>query len=965
MRPQRKTPRPAFSGLLWTVGLAASAVAQTESSAPAATPTSTEDDVVVLSPFEVNSTRDVGYLAQNTLAGSRLNTELKDTAAAISVLTPEFLKDIGATSMKDIILFQNNAVPDFGDADSNFNGNPMIGNSEWQLRIRGLDATYARNYFPWRVSSDFYNVDRVDQSRGPNAILFGFGAAGGIVNTTTKQALLSSSDDTVSFTMGSWGRYRGTVDYNQVLEPGSLALRVNAMAENGHSWRQFEFDRARRAALAAKWKPTKNSAVRAEFEIGKVTDNVARPWLMIDQSFAWREAGRPTYNSQWADAWGLPIDSFWPSHRVVADDGVVRDWLGFPFATNANTSAPTSNWEAPTWSHLALTDANLAIIPLDSNPAGPDAVRTTSYDAFTAVYENQVSDQFSFEFAANHQFSKFTGYDANGSRATNYYGDSSELWGDASAYLPGWSVNPNAGDIYLENNWTRRKQTDEATFLRATAAYTFTTGEWGSHRLAGMYEFAKTDAQRREDCEIFLDRQAGTNAADDVNRLYRRHYITEGDASTIHVGSWKKQVANSGWAPTQDMSDFSDRQHTGMLALQSEFFRKRLVTTLGARIDSLKHTWTPVIAPDGTTRFTYELDPTNRLSESFNPSTYTAGAVVHVTKQVSLYGNHSNNRQLPNFNIHLVDTYIAPMTKGEGTDAGLKLDLFGGKVFATAGYYTNEQLNTTDYGNVATMTTLNNRILDALLAAGRITAAERTANRLDPSINGYLADREADGWEFSVVANPLPNWRISANFSINDIKYRNIMSDVKAWSAGATKFWLAKGGPGFLLGGGDWDTIINQIGWQLGEVYATNGSSDPANWTPGTVTGLEGLQARGQRKYGANLYTKYTFMSGALKNLSIGGGGRYQSSNVLGFYYGESREGRSLLLADASLGYTFKTPFVGEGSWVELQLNVGNVFNSRRHQVYTLAWWDTSTSIAERLGLQEPRKYTFTATLHF
>jgi outer membrane receptor protein involved in Fe transport len=963
MNPARKTLASPPSSLLLACGLATFASAQnppTESAAPAAS----DDSVVVLSPFEVNEARDVGYLAQNTLAGSRLNAQLKDTAAAISVLTPEFLKDIGATNMKDIILFQNNAVPDFGDADSNFNGNPMIGNSEWQLRIRGLDATYGRNYFPWRVSTDFYNVDRIDQSRGPNAILFGFGAAGGIVNTTTKQALLSGQSNEVSFAVGSWDRYRGTVDTNQVLVPGKLALRLNAMAENGHTWREFEFDRARRADLAAKWKINDTSSVRAEVEVGKVTDNVARPWLMIDQSFAWRDSGRPTYTSQWADSWGTPIDSFWPSHHVVGDDGVVRDWLGFPFASNANSSAPTSNYQAATWSHLALTEENLAIIPTESNPAGPDAIRETKYHALTAIYENQVTDQLAVELAINHQYSKFLGYDANGSRATTYYGDSSELWGDASAYLPDWTVNPNAGDLYLENNWTRRKQTDKATFIRGTGAYTFTTGDWGKHRFAAMYEFSKSKAYRIEECEILLARASGTNATDDVNRLYRRHYFTEGDASDIHVGSWRDTVEGSGWSPTQDISDTTDNQHTGMLALQSEFFSKRLVTTLGVRFDSLQHLWTPVEAPSAATDYSYEL-ASGHLSKSFNPRTFTLGAVYHLNDMFSVYGNHSNNRQLPNFNIHLVDSYIAPMTEGQGSDFGLKVDLFGGKVYATVGYYTTEQRNTTDYGNVAGMVSLNNRILGALYTAGEITAAEQTAHSLDSSINGYLADRTADGWEFSVVANPLTNWRITANLSINDIKYKNIMSDVKDWADSATAFWLDRGGPGFLLGGGDWDTIINQIGWGLGEVYTTGGSSDRSTWTAGTVVGLEGLQARGQRKYGANLYTKYTFTSGVLKNISIGGGGRYQSANVLGYYYGASREGRNLLLADASLGYTFKTEFLGKGSWAELQLNVGNLFNTRKYQVYSLAWWDTSTSIPERIGLQEPRKFTFTATLHF
>ena len=44
-----------------------------------------DDQVVELNPFVVQNDKDSGYLAANTLAGSRLNTSLKDTPASISV----------------------------------------------------------------------------------------------------------------------------------------------------------------------------------------------------------------------------------------------------------------------------------------------------------------------------------------------------------------------------------------------------------------------------------------------------------------------------------------------------------------------------------------------------------------------------------------------------------------------------------------------------------------------------------------------------------------------------------------------------------------------------------------------------------------------------------------------------------------------------------------------------------------
>lgn len=912
-----------------------------------------DDAVVMLSPFTVNTSADVGYLAGNTLAGSRLNTSLKDTGAAISVFTPEFIKDIGATNMKDLILFQNNAVPDIGDAAGSVNGNPLIGHDEWQLRIRGLAASYARNYFTWESSSDFYNVDRIDQARGPNAILFGFGSPGGIVNTSTKQAVVTSGQkDELSFTVGSWDRYRGTADLNRVLIPGKLAVRLNLVAEDGNSWRQFEFDRARRGHLAVKFEPDPTLSIRGEVEVGKVEDNVARPWLAIDESFLWREAGRPLFSGAWP-ASPSSVATFWPDHLVVADDGVVRNWLGHAYGSNANGKSAETGWNPPTWSQL--DPKYYGIVPQDSNTAGPDAVRTTKYYTYSAFLEKQVGDRFAFELALNHQYTDFLGYDADGSRATTYYGSSAELWGDASADLPDGSANPNAGKLYFENNWTRRDQRITSTDLRATASYKFETGGWGKHRLAGLYSHGWRDYFREEDCEVFLNMPLDSTAAEaDVNRVYRRHYFTEGDASDAHVASWRTPVAGAGWVPDQNIENTSSDQDTGMLALQSNFLRDSLVTIVGFRYDSMQYQFDPSVR-DATTK-QWTLDPANRQSTTFNAHTLSTGAVYHATKNISLYANHSNSRDIPNVNIHIIDSEIPPMPESEGSDFGLKFDFFAGKLYATAGYYTTDVKHTTDWGDIQTsVTDFNTRVLAAFVRDGLITADEQAAHTIDA--NGYMVDRESSGWEFQAIANPTPNWRISANFSINKVIARNSMAEVKAWADANTAWWLQKaasmGGANYAVTPATtWDFLGDNIGW----LYQYH--IDP-------VVALDGYESRGEREYGANLYTKYTFSTGALKGFSIGGGGRYQSPNVLGFYNGAVRKGESLFLADASLGYSTKTEFFGHGSWVDFQLNVANVFNTRKSQVYTLAWWDTTSTIPERIGLQEPRKLTFTTTLHF
>ena len=87
----------------------ASLSAQTAPPAPPATPGPTATEAVELSPFTVNTSRDVGYQAENTLAGSRLNTSLRDTASSVSVFTREFLDDLAITDVRELVHYSMNA----------------------------------------------------------------------------------------------------------------------------------------------------------------------------------------------------------------------------------------------------------------------------------------------------------------------------------------------------------------------------------------------------------------------------------------------------------------------------------------------------------------------------------------------------------------------------------------------------------------------------------------------------------------------------------------------------------------------------------------------------------------------------------------------------------------------------------------------------------------------------------------
>jgi outer membrane receptor for monomeric catechols len=930
-----------------------------------------QEAVFELSPFEVETSGDVGYLAQNSLAGSRLNSDLKDIGAAVSVLTEEFIGDLGATSMKDVILYSSNSLPEFGDSATNYNGNPMIGNEEWLVRIRGLEATYMRNYWKWGASSDFYNVSRIDQSRGPNSILFGFGAAGGIVNVTTKQASLDRIENELSASVGSWDRRRGTLDWNQVIVKDQFALRLNTMAEDSESWREHESYEARRVHLAGTWRLTDRSTLRGEVETGEVNDNVSRTWLAIDQAWQWREDGRPTYDGpQWAWPVSDTVTQTWSPHIVyIANDGSIMDWQNQPFTYLAGQS----------WAHLEMTPENLEIIPRDTNLAGPGAMRDNDYVTYSLVYENRVSENLSFEVAYNHQYNDFLGYDADSGAMSRYgfLGSSSNLWGDAANWLPAegnWAANPYAGQLYVENNWTRRNNTVEIDNFRATGAYVLDLGSAGRYRLAAMAQRTYHESYGREDAEAWLGAAFGESwdssrnfAEFDSNRVFRRYYFEGSPTSEKHVPSWETPLTyttdsgtyESGWVPNQEIHDSDRTQDTYLFATQAYFLEDRLVAMLGFRHDRLDE---KKLGDARNGNGEWITDEASAIEREIKSDTTTLGLVYHLTSNVSLFANTSNSRNLPSLRQRIIGLEFVPLPKGIGSDMGIKLDLLEGKLFATINYYTTDYENLAEWGNIGTdIRDRNNNFLQTFTDFGLITEEERDSRWLDA--NSYLEDRESKGWELEVIANPLPNWRITANFSINEVIKSNIMPHVRDWAEGATAYWLDVAGPDFNFGGGDWDVLSNHIGWMMDNINRE--------------VAFTGKQARGQRKYGASFYTRYSFVEGPLEGFSIGGGMRYQSPNSVNYYFdsidvvdgvpvmtnGYLVEGETMFLADLLLAYEFEMKWGTKPVGVDLQLNISNLFDSDKDQLYDAAWWDSSR--AARIGLQEPRRINFTATFSF
>jgi outer membrane receptor protein involved in Fe transport len=236
-------------------------------------------EAIQLSPFSVSATSDVGYQATTSLAGTRLNTELRDLGSAISVVTEEFIRDTGATSIADLLVYTTGT--EVGGAFGNFSNSAFSGgragqqsnreNPEGNTRVRGLvRAEVSRDFFISDFGFDSFNVERVDISRGPNSVLFGVGSPGGVINFTTKKATLLQDLRTISFRVGSQGTHRSIADLNQVLVPERLAARIILLNER-ENFRQkpaFEKDRRLHGSLESVLRAGSRSGILGATKLG-------------------------------------------------------------------------------------------------------------------------------------------------------------------------------------------------------------------------------------------------------------------------------------------------------------------------------------------------------------------------------------------------------------------------------------------------------------------------------------------------------------------------------------------------------------------------------------------------------------------------------------------------------------------------------------------------------------------------
>jgi catecholate siderophore receptor len=178
-----------------------------------------------LEPVEVVAPRpDAGIV---TSTATRTPTPLRDVPQAVTVVSRALIAEQAMQGMADV----TRVVPGvtMGQGEGNRDQPTIRGNiSTSTFFVNGMrdDVQYFR---------DLYNVERVEILKGPNALIFGRGTGGGVINRVSKEADWNPIRE-LTVQGGSYDTRRGSVDVGQGVSQ-SVALRFNGMYENSDRFR--------------------------------------------------------------------------------------------------------------------------------------------------------------------------------------------------------------------------------------------------------------------------------------------------------------------------------------------------------------------------------------------------------------------------------------------------------------------------------------------------------------------------------------------------------------------------------------------------------------------------------------------------------------------------------------------------------------------------------------------------------
>tara|TARA_X000001388_G_scaffold551_1_gene869 strand:- start:301 stop:2394 length:2094 start_codon:yes stop_codon:yes gene_type:complete len=197
------------------------------------------------------------YLSVNQSNSIKSPTPIIDVPQSLSIMTAEEITARGITSVGQIIDYTPGVNTSQGEGHRDavvFRG--VRSTADFYLDGNRDDVQYYRA---------LYNVEQVEILRGPNALLFGRGGTGGILNRVSKKAQTGQAFTNYNVSANTFGAYNLQLDSN--LDTGEKsAVRINAMYESLDNHRDFYYGDRYGFNPTARFEVSENTIVDLSYE---------------------------------------------------------------------------------------------------------------------------------------------------------------------------------------------------------------------------------------------------------------------------------------------------------------------------------------------------------------------------------------------------------------------------------------------------------------------------------------------------------------------------------------------------------------------------------------------------------------------------------------------------------------------------------------------------------------------------
>ena len=155
---------------------------------------------------------------------------IRDRPQSVSIVTDEDIRKQGFREISDIVRY----IPGVNTSQGEGHRDALV--------FRGVRST--ADFYIDGVRDDvqyfrsLYNLEQVEVLRGPNALLFGRGGTGGIINRVTKKAVIGEEFGSVDVGTDTFGSLDLAYDYN-VSSTNDSAFRINIHTDSLANHRDF------------------------------------------------------------------------------------------------------------------------------------------------------------------------------------------------------------------------------------------------------------------------------------------------------------------------------------------------------------------------------------------------------------------------------------------------------------------------------------------------------------------------------------------------------------------------------------------------------------------------------------------------------------------------------------------------------------------------------------------------------